>query len=99
MHGPKYLEKFKPEPGPTRPEKPDLTYNSAPCQKFHSKSSACITTQKYIEINSKCTTVNWQKVPSFTFNTKKMSNKSRCDVSAKQMFHTWMKTLLRREYS
>jgi len=26
-HGPKYLEKFKPEPepGPTRPEKPDPT--------------------------------------------------------------------------
>jgi len=34
--GPKYLDKPKPEPG--------QTYNSAPCQKFHSKSSTCITT-------------------------------------------------------
>jgi len=33
---------------PARPEKPRRTYNSAPCQKFHSKSSTCITTQKYI---------------------------------------------------
>jgi len=38
--GLKYFDKPKPEPGPT--------YNSAPYQKFHSKSSTCITTQKYI---------------------------------------------------
>jgi len=36
--------------------------------------------------------VNWQKVPSFTFNTKRISNTIRCDVSVKQMFR--MKTLL-----
>jgi len=33
---------------PARPEKPGQTYNSASCQKFHSMSSTCITTQKYI---------------------------------------------------
>jgi len=33
-------------------------------------------------------------LPSFTFNTKRMSKKTRCDVSVKQMFRTWMKTLL-----
>jgi len=37
--GPKYLNKLKPEPGPTRREKPGQTYNSAPCQKFHSMNS------------------------------------------------------------
>jgi len=35
-------------PLPARPEKPGLTYNSAPCQKFDSMSSTCITTEKYI---------------------------------------------------
>jgi len=35
-----------------------------------------------------------KKVPSCTFNMKRMSNKSRCDVLIKQMFRTWMKTLL-----
>jgi len=34
-------------PNPARSEKPGLTYNSAPCQKFHSKSSTCITTRKH----------------------------------------------------
>jgi len=34
------------------------------------------------------------QVSTRTFNTKRMSNKIRCDVSAKQMFSTWMKTLL-----
>jgi len=38
--GPKYFDKSKPEPGPT--------YDSAPCQKFHSKTSNFITTQKDI---------------------------------------------------
>jgi len=33
---------------PARPENPGQTYCSAPCQKFHSMSSTCITTQKYI---------------------------------------------------
>jgi len=33
---------------PAWPENTGPSYNSAPCQKFHSKSSACITTQKYI---------------------------------------------------
>jgi len=40
--------------------------------------------------------VNWQtKVPSFTFNTKIMSNSTGCDGSLKQMFRTWtwMKSL------
>jgi len=31
---------------------------------------------------------------SFTFNTKRMSNKARCVVLVKQMFCAWMKTLL-----
>jgi len=31
---------------------------------------------------------------SFTFNTKRMSNKSRGHVLVKQMFRTWMKALL-----
>jgi len=35
-------------PSPARPEKPGQTYSSAPAQKFHSKSSTYITTQKYI---------------------------------------------------
>jgi len=50
---PKYFDKLKPvsEPGPTRPEKPAQTYNSAPCQKFHSKSFTCITTQIYLRLN------------------------------------------------
>jgi len=51
--GPKYFDKLKPkpEPGPTRPEKHAQTYNSAPCQKFHSKSFTCITTQIYLRLN------------------------------------------------
>jgi len=80
-------------PRPARPEKPDQTYNSAPCQKFHSKSSTYMTTQNYIW-ESKCTTVNWKKRRSFTFSTKRMSNKTRCDASVKQMFRNWMKTSL-----
>jgi len=32
--------------------------------------------------------MNWQKVPSFTFNTKRMSYKIWCEVSVKQMFRT-----------
>jgi len=35
-----------------------------------------------------------KKLPSFTFNTKRMSKKTTCDVSVKQMFCTWMETLL-----
>jgi len=35
-------------PSPVRPEKPGLTCNSAPCQKFHSKSSTCVTKKIYI---------------------------------------------------
>jgi len=46
--GPKYFDELTPEPSPARTEMPGQTYNYAPCQKFHSKSSACITTQKYI---------------------------------------------------
>jgi len=38
--------------------------------------------------------MNWQKVPSFTFNTKRMRNRTTCEVSVKQMLRTWMKTLL-----
>ena len=45
-----------------------------------------------------CIFTKWwigKKVPSFTFSTKRMSNKTtRCDVLVKQMFRTWMKTLL-----
>jgi len=44
----KCFNELMPEPSPTRTEKPGQTYYSAPCQKFRSKSSACITTQKYI---------------------------------------------------
>jgi len=62
--GPKCFEKLKPEPG--GPEKPCQRFNSAPCQKSHSKSSTCIMTQKTIfEIKSKCTMVNWQKSTKF----------------------------------
>jgi len=43
------------------------------------------------EIKSKCATVNWQKSTKFT---KRTPNKIGCDVSVKQMFRTWMKTLL-----
>jgi len=35
-----------------------------------------------------------KKLPTFTFNTKRMSNKTGCDVFVEQMFRTWMKTLL-----
>jgi len=42
---PRYLN---PALAPARTEKRGQTYYSAPCQKFHSKSSACITTQKCI---------------------------------------------------
>jgi len=31
-------------PSPARPEKPGQTFDSAPCQKLHSKSSTCILT-------------------------------------------------------
>jgi len=47
---------------------------------------------------SKCTTVNWQKSTKFHLQHEKKSNKTRCDVSVTQMFHTWMKTLLRGGY-
>ena len=67
-----------------KPEKPGPTYNSAPCQKFHSKSPTCITTQKYIwNLNQNAQRWIGKKVPSLTFNTKRMSNKTRCDVSVK----------------
>ena len=42
------LTNLSPCPSPTRPEKPAQAYNSAPCQKFHSKSLTCITTQMYL---------------------------------------------------
>jgi len=37
-----------------------------------------------------------KKVASFTFNTKRMSSKTRCDVLVKQMLCTWMKTRVAR---
>jgi len=37
---------------------------------------------------------NGELTKNYTFNTKRMSNKTRCDVLVKQIFHTWMKTLL-----
>ena len=44
-----------------------------------------------IKQTSKCTTVNWQKILSFTcINTKRMSNKTRCHVPVKQMFRSWI---------
>jgi len=88
-----FLTNLTPSPG--RPEKPGQIYKSAPCQKFHSQSSNCMTTQKYIWDWIKMHNGEMvKKLPSFTFNTKRMSNKARCDISAKQMFRTWMKTLL-----
>jgi len=46
-------------------------------------------------MKSKCTTVNWQKVLyKFQFDTKRMSNKAGCVVLVKQIYRTWMKTLL-----
>jgi len=34
------------------------------------------------EIKSKCTAVNWQKSPTFTFNTERMSDKTTVDAVA-----------------
>jgi len=51
-------------------------------------------TKTYLRLNQKAQRRIGKKVPSFTFNTKIMSNKTRCDVSVKQMFRTWMKILL-----
>jgi len=67
--GPKYFDKLKPEPepGPTRLEKPAQTYNSAPCQKFHSKSFTCITTQIHLRLNQNAQLWIGKKVLSFTF--------------------------------
>jgi len=83
---PKYFDKLKPEPAPTRKVWPDIELCT--CKKFHSKSFTCITTQNIFDIKSKCARMNWQKVTCFTFNTKRMSNKTRCDVLVKQMFRT-----------
>ena len=64
----------------------------------HSQKFWVILAQRHkniFKIKSKCITINCKKkVPSFTFNTKRMCNKTGCDVSVKQMFWTWMKTLL-----
>ena len=65
---------------PSRPEKPAQIYNSAPCQKFHSKSFTCITTQIYLRWNQSAQRWIGKKVPNFTFNTKRMSNKSTVDA-------------------
>jgi len=51
-------------------------------------------TKIYLRLNQNAQRWIGKKVPSFTFNTKRMCNKTRCDVSAKQMCRTWMKTLL-----
>jgi len=53
-----------------------------------------VTHNIYLRLNQ--TAQRWigKKVPSFTFNTKRMSKKTRCDVLVKKMFPTWMKTLL-----
>ena len=71
-----------PNPSPTRPEKLAQTYNSPPCQKFHSKSFTCITTQIYLRLNQNAQPCIGKKVPSFTFNTKRMSNKTTVDAVA-----------------
>jgi len=76
------------------PKKPGQTYNTARCEEFHSKSSTCITTQIYLRLSQNAQWWIGKKVPSFTLNTKRMSNKTRSDVSVKQMFRAWMKTLL-----
>jgi len=84
-------------PSPARSEKSGLTYNSAPRQKFHSMSSILYLhndTKIYLRWNQNAQRWIGKKVPSFTFNTKRMSNKTRCGVLVKQMFRTWMKTLL-----
>jgi len=58
-------------PSPVRPEKPGQTDDFAPCHKFHSKSSTCITTKNIFEIKSKCTTVNWHKATKFHLQHEK----------------------------
>ena len=50
-----------------------------------------VTSQLHFEM---CAGLYGHPVPCFTFNTKSMRNKTRYDVSVKQMFRTWMKTLL-----
>ena len=75
-------------PGPTRPEKPALAYNSSPCHKFHSKSFTRITTQIQLRLNQNAQRWIGKKVPSFTFNTKIMSNKTILDaVSCTEKFN------------
>ena len=48
QNSPEIFRRITPEPSPTRTEKTGQTYYSASCQKFRSKISAYITTQKYI---------------------------------------------------
>jgi len=60
-------------PSPARPEKPGQTCNSAPCQKFHFKSSTVLAKRRknIFEIKSKCTMVNWQKSTKFHLQHEK----------------------------
>jgi len=64
---------------------------AAPCQKFHSKSSTCIMTQKLKMHNGKLA-----ESTKFHLQHEKyvQENDSRCDLYLKQMLRTWMKTLL-----
>jgi len=48
----------------------------------------------YLRLNQNAQQCNGKKVPSFTLNTKRMCNKTRCDALVKKMFRTWRKTLL-----
>ena len=74
------LTNLSPNQSPTPPKKLAQTYNSAPCQKFHSKSFTCITTQIYFRLNKNAQLWIGKKVPSLTFNTKRMSKRTTVDA-------------------
>jgi len=92
--GPKYFDKLKPKSGPIRKARPDLQLCTMSKVSFWEFYCTCITTRKYLRLNQNAQRWIGKKVPSFTFNSNRMSNKTRCDVLVKQIFRTWMKTLL-----
>ena len=81
-----------------RSEKPGLTYITTlhHVKRFILRVLLYLQndTKIYLRLNQNAQPWIGKKVPSFTFNTKRMFNKARCVVLLKQMFRTWMKTLL-----
>ena len=91
--GLQYFDKLKPEPDLTRKFRPDwelCTMLNVSFQEFYLHND----TKIYLRLNQNAHQWIGKKVQSFTFNTKRMSNKTRCDESVKLMFRTWMKTLM-----